>query len=274
MRRIAISVLVLCAALFGAQHQPSAFTKSGAGCSTPGLNISIDFCNGGGSSLTWNNPGSGNSCVFTGTPTLPFACGSLNFGTATSDRVIVACFAINGAAPASNANVSAVSTQSGAINFTPGPSGSAAVNARYTSIWYANVPTGTTGQTITWTTTGGNGWVTGGVMMIAYLTGSAGASVASSNISSPPAYPSSNVNAGSVTVSAGQLAALCGISTSSPGPASSAWTGAQAAPDVEVINAGNDMGTLNHATATGTVTETVSGNGAGASGWISATFKP
>jgi hypothetical protein len=91
MRRIAISLLVLCAALFGAQHQPSAFTKSGAGCATPGLNVTIDFCNGGGGSPTWTVTDTpANATGATTTVTLNSGTtGTVNVGTTVSNDVIV-----------------------------------------------------------------------------------------------------------------------------------------------------------------------------------------
>jgi hypothetical protein len=85
MRRIAVSLFVLCAGLFGAgqsrQAEAGIRTLTGVGCGAPGLNVSIGFCgSGGGGSLTWTVPSS-NSATFTGTAA-NFS-GSANIGTAS-----------------------------------------------------------------------------------------------------------------------------------------------------------------------------------------------
>jgi hypothetical protein len=48
MRKFLALYLIVCALLGAACPSSAQTTKSGAGCATPGLNISITFCNGGG----------------------------------------------------------------------------------------------------------------------------------------------------------------------------------------------------------------------------------
>jgi hypothetical protein len=295
MRRIAISFLVLCAALFGAQHQPSAFTKSGAGCATPGLNVSIGFCgSGGGASLTFTVAGTNNAGSYSGGPAAAIVCPSstfkvagsastdFNIGSATGTRVAVVGFSYSPAAALPNGQITGVmfgGTPSGG-SCTGGTAASPAADGygvgssnANSSIWYAALPSGTT-TSVCFTAVGGNGWLQEGVVTVGYLTGSATASVSSTVTASPPSYPGSCsggtcTNSGSVMIASGGVAVMAAVTADGSFPSSS-WT--NATKDIESNDGSGNVGAMAHATATNTVTETVvTGD---ASGWVSASFQP
>jgi hypothetical protein len=223
-------------------------------------------------SLTWHVP-TGNSALITGTPSLPVNTSNINIGTATSDRVVVVCIAYQYGGTGYPLSSVVIDPSGANISATLAVTNKAAETGYTNDIWFANVPTGTS-VPIRLNVAAGSGTLTNAVVTVGYLTGSATASVSSSVNTNPPAYYSTEYDSPSysVTVGTGNVAIISGAADYAAVYAST-WVGTtNSSPDTEVDN-GIVIGTLTHATISGTVTETMV-NGGHVAGWASATFGP
>jgi hypothetical protein len=222
---------------------------------------------GGGGSLTYNyvatvtpnNAGSLNS---------PVTFTAANIGTPSSDRVVVIAFGNFKVAGSANGDFSSVTI--GGVTATKA-AGTASSAQRATEIWYAVVPAGTTGNIVVSFV---SGWIDSIAPMVGIITGSATASVSSTQTAVPPAYPanSTNSNVGAITVATGGVAVLGGFSDSHTVTASYSGSTTDVAGQDFGAGSGASASTA-HAVASATVTETVTGS-SGVSGWISASFQP
>jgi hypothetical protein len=262
MRRIAVSFFFLSAALVAAWQCSAQIIGSGIYGDVRPV--------GGGGSLTWNVPGSGNTATFTGTPTLPYTTSALSIGTASSDRVVVVLVSWRGTTDITNVQIGA-SSATQAVDMFGTSTGRSGGGDHNSTIWYLNIPSGTAASI---TISGTSGLINDGVISIAYLTGSARASVASTQNACPPCYYTNADLASpsaSISLTTGQVAVIAGLG-SVGGSNSSSWTGTSSSTPDEELNDGTIIGTMQYATASGTVTGAY-GNG-GVAGWVSATFKP
>ena len=210
------------------------------------------------------------TAIGTGGLSSPQSFASVAIGTASSNRIVVVCF--QNRKPLGSANGDLATVTIGGVGATKA-TGTPSTNANATEIWYAPVPTGTTA---TISVTFSSGFLDGIQPMVGILTGSATTSNSSNQTAAGYPAASTNANTAAITVASGGVAVLCGIADSNSG-VSSSWTNAtKDVPPNDVgylANGSGFTGTLAHASASATVTETVTGSG-GVSGWVSASFQP
>lgn len=219
---------------------------------------------GGGGSLifTWRSAAvqggvpAPNASMFT----------SQAIGTASSDRIVVVAISWTGTSstnmdiPSNGVTIGGV-TATQAVNSRPSSKGHA--------IFYALVTSGTTATIgITGYT---NGWIDEIIINTASITGSATASVASTNVT--PAYSSGLSTSPSITIPTGGVGAIAALSINNGGVSTSTWSGATKDNDQYDSNVAGITGTMAHITASGTVSET-GVNGGGPTGWVVAVFQP
>ena len=187
-------------------------------------------------------------------------------GTASSDRIVVVGISWTGTSstnmdiPSNGVTIGGV-TATQAVNSRPSSKGHA--------IFYALVTSGTTATIgITGYT---NGWIDEIIINTATITGSATASVASTNVT--PAYSSGLSTSPSITIPTGGVGVIASVAINNGGVSTSNWTGATPANDQYDGNVSGITGTMAYLTASGTVTET-SVNGGGPTGWVVAVFQP
>jgi hypothetical protein len=198
------------------------------------MGVSHFECSGGGS-LTWHVPAS-NTCTYSGS-TSPQS-GSASIGTASTDRVVVACISYIGAAATSGEVITAV-TANGASLTKAVDSFVTSGAQRLTAIWYGNVTSGSGAQALSFTAS--NGFFQEGAITVGYFTGSATASVSSTQNASPPGYPTTIPAAGSVTIGgSGRIGVACGFND--PGSSTTvSWTGAASSSSDTDYNDGGSI---------------------------------
>lgn len=218
--------------------------------------------------LIWH--GVTSNTIFTGTPTLPYNTGPMNIGTASSDRFVVIAFAWNSSA--TNGDLTGVkfvqASNTNAIKVADGYSYGS--ETHQSSLWYANLPTGTTAN-IVFTAVGGSGWINEGTVIVGYFTGSNTAAPVVWSSVSPPAIAGSggtDTNFLQTLANTGQLAIFSAISAAAV--STSNW-GSNATLDIEVSDGIGVTGTLAHANASANVVEIVT-NGGSIAGFVEATF--
>src|SRR5438094_147388 len=150
---------------------------------------------GGGASLTYNyvatvtpnNAGALNS---------PVTFAGANIGTASSDRIVVVTFGNYKAASSASGDFSAVCvagvapTCTGGVALAKAAGGTGTVNRTDVEIWWGLVTNvAVPGTTANISVAFSSGFVDSIAPMVGIITGSATASVSSTQVATPPAYP-------------------------------------------------------------------------------------
>jgi hypothetical protein len=214
--------------------------------------------------------GGGGPLVFTitdsdfvaGTPAPPVTFTAVAIGAASADRIVCVSLAWLGT---SSPSMDITTVTIGGVTATQ------AVylrsSARANAVYYAVVPTGTTANIVVSGYT--NGFVESIVANVGIMTGSVGASVASTNTAS--GYPTGGAQA--ITVPTNGMCVIAGYADSNGTPNTSiAYTNATG----QSITNGVPFqltGSIGHRGSSATITQNVT-NISGADGWISAQFQP
>lgn len=167
----------------------------------------------GGGSVNWVK--TDNPAIIAGTAN-PQSFASVNIGTASASRYVIIC-----AGQTSNGPASALTLNSGSITATLAKeSGGGGTNRA--SIWYANVPTGTTASVDVTSTVGFPGFfgIAVGVITTATPTPANTAAEAGGGFNNDP-----QVTTTSLTVPSGGIGVLCGVTNTVNGtPTYNNWT--------------------------------------------------